>query len=355
MRFLFLCSIAIVPLFFHPSFVAAEENSDASRVDDLIQAITSGDRARVLGLLDDGVDPNRANSDGLTPWVVAHQQGYRELAELLESQGARTGQQPPPLDILLDSSLGKLFNESTAGCAILVSRNGQLVLETNYGMARLDPPQPVASDTIFRIGSVTKQFTAAAILKLQEQGKLSVHDPLSKFLPDFPNGDQITLHHLLTHTSGIANYTAQPLFRLTVMLPVSEEALVKSFEALPAMFEPGERYDYCNTGYFLLGHIIGKVSESTYADYLAQEFFRPLAMNDTGVHRPDLELEREAHGYSMSDRTASPGLDWHMSRAGGAGALYSTVRDLDRWNNALFAGPKSSRSNRSKPPRRQPS
>jgi CubicO group peptidase (beta-lactamase class C family) len=316
---------------------AAAPESDG-QVQELVRAARNGDQTRLTELLAEGVDIDGTASSGFTAWMAAKQAGYGQIAELLEAKGARTDISRPSLESLLDATVGKAFSEQTPGCAIVVSRDGQILLEKQYGMARIEPEQPVAADTAFRIGSVSKQFTAMAILKLQEDGKLSVQDALTKYLPDFPRGDQITLHHLLTHTSGMASYTSQPEFMTTVTQATTEDELIASFLDLPPVYEPGEAFDYCNSGYFLLGHIVGKISGSSYEEYLQKEFFEPLKMERTGVHRPDLELAEQAVGYSMVDDVAEPSIDWHMSRAGGAGALYSTAGDLFLWNEALFSG-----------------
>ncbi len=176
-------------------------------------------------------------------------------------------------------------------------------------------------DTKFRIGSITKQFTAAAILRLQEQGKLSVRDPLSKFIPDYPRGSEVTLHHLLTHTSGIHSYTGKPNFLETVSAYTTPEDLIKSFKNDPYDFDPGKKWLYNNSGYFLLGYIIEKVSGQSYGEFLKQQFFEPLGMKNTGVHHWSDILEHEAFGYAYEAGRFKKAQNWDMSRAGGAGAL----------------------------------
>jgi CubicO group peptidase (beta-lactamase class C family) len=165
-----------------------------------------------------------------------------------------------------------------------------------------------------------------------------VDDPLSKYWPGYPKGDEVKLHHLLTHTSGIHSYTDKPDFLKTVTLPVEPEEHIKSFVNDPYDFAPGARFSYSNSGYFLLGYIVAKVSGRSYAEFLEQEFFGPLGMKDTGVVTAGTILENAAIGYSQDGATVRRAIDWEMSRAGGAGALYSTVEDLDRWNEAVFGG-----------------
>jgi CubicO group peptidase (beta-lactamase class C family) len=221
---------------------------------------------------------------------------------------------------------------------VLVAQNGIVLFEKGYGLADVAHASSFAPDTKSRIGSITKQFTASAILKLQEQGKLSVQDKLSKYFPDFPSGDEVTLHHLLTHTSGIRSYTDKPGFLDKVTSAVEPDDLIKSFQNDAYDFAPGKKWHYDNSGYFLLGRIIEKVSGQSYGDFLRQNFFEPLGMTNTGVHRAGLALEHEALGYQYKGAVFTNALNWDMSWAGGAGALYSTVEDLFHWNEGVFGG-----------------
>ena len=207
-----------------------------------------------------------------------------------------------------------------------------------FGYADVKNKILITPDTKFRIGSVSKQFTAAAILKLQENGLLNVNDKLSKFIPDFPRGDEVTIHQLLTHTSGIHSYTSRPDFIDNVTKTVSPDTLVNLIKKDPYDFSPGEQLLYNNSGYFLLGYIISKVSGKSYDAYLKESFFDPLQMNNSGVHYAAIKLENEAKGYSKNNNTYDVALDWDMSWAGGAGALYSTLEDLLKWNQALYNG-----------------
>jgi CubicO group peptidase (beta-lactamase class C family) len=207
-----------------------------------------------------------------------------------------------------------------------------------YGRACVEHEVPATPETKYRIGSITKQFTAAAILKLQEQGKLSVQDKLSKFIPDFPRGDEVTVHHLLTHTSGIHSYTNSPGFLSVATVEVKPEELIQSFKNDRFDFAPGQKFLYNNSGYFLLGAIVEKLSGQSYAEYLRTTFFDPLGMKSTGVHNSHDIIPGEAYGYAWENGRIVKPLNWDMSRAGGAGALYSTVGDLFLWNEALFGG-----------------
>ncbi|HEX2749492.1 MAG TPA: serine hydrolase domain-containing protein, partial [Verrucomicrobiales bacterium] len=160
----------------------------------------------------------------------------------------------------IKSKLGTLTEKQWPGIAVLVARDGKIACQGGFGFADREKKTPVEAGTKFRIGSVTKQFTAAAILKLAEEGKLSLTDPLKKFFPDFPGGEGITLYRLLTHTSGIHSYTSKPDFLSRVGKPIAPEKLIASFQNDPPDFAPGAGFLYNNSAYFLAGEIIAKVS-----------------------------------------------------------------------------------------------
>ncbi len=245
---------------------------------------------------------------------------------------------PADLALQVDALFEDSVHSNTPGAAVLIARDGKELLEKGYGLAQVEARAPITCDTRFRIGSITKQFTAAAILKLQEEGKLDVNDPISKYFPDWPKGREVTLRHLLTHSSGIHNFTAKPGFQTNVTVATSLEALVSSFKNDPYDFIPGEQFRYCNSGYVLLGAVIEKVSGETYASFLRKTFFKPLGMKNTGVYPSGASLTNEALGYSYENGSVRRSVDWNMSNVAGAGNLYSTARDLYLWNEALFGG-----------------
>lgn len=301
-------------------------------------AVHAGDLKLVETILDCGANVHAPGQTGVTPVQVARLRGHREVEALLVQRGADVSAPLPPAAQLVDKLFNTLFPSDGAGAAVLVARDGQILFERGYGRANIEAEAAITPETQFRIGSVTKQFTAAAILKLAEEGHLSLEDKLAKFFPDYPRGDEVTLHHLLTHTSGIHSYTNKPEFIGTVTTPVEPAALIDSFKQDTYDFDPGQRWLYNNSGYFLLGEIVARASGRPYGDYLEETFFAPLGMTATGVHRPDAEIPHEATGYTYQGGHFEPALNWDMSRAGGAGALYSTVRDLFRWNEAIFNG-----------------
>jgi CubicO group peptidase (beta-lactamase class C family) len=231
-----------------------------------------------------------------------------------------------------------LIKQNDAGMAVLVSQNGRVLFEKAYGMA--DTEHSIAADvkTRFRIGSITKQFTATAILKLQEEGKLRVDDKLSKYFPNFPRGSEVTLQHLLTHTSGIHDYTGSTNFTVDATNVISTEALINSFQHEPYDFHPGEKWLYDNSGYVLLSCIVEKVSGTSYAAFLQKHFFQPLGMADTGVDESPRPLMHEALGYSYAKGQYNRAVSLDPSWTFGTGDLFSTVEDLNKWNEAIFNG-----------------
>ncbi len=238
----------------------------------------------------------------------------------------------------LEKELQKLTADELPGMAVLVARDGKIIYQGAFGYADLSKKNPVTTETKFRIGSVTKQFVAAAILRLVDDGEITLDDRLETFFPGFANGDKITIHQLLTHISGIHSYTSKPDFLSRVVKPIEPMELISWFRDDKPDFAPGNGFLYNNSAYFLLGEIIAKVSQKSLDAYLQETFFIPLGMKDTGIFVNATPPPGVALGYSMVEGKAEPALDWDMSWAGGAGALYSTVGDLYKWNDALFGG-----------------
>jgi CubicO group peptidase (beta-lactamase class C family) len=302
----------------------------------LLTAAQGGQIDTIDLLVGSGVDVNRKMGPGLTALHLAQIAGRAEVVKHLVTKGAQANVPLPAKEKIVDWLCDGLVKEAQPGVAVLVAREGKVLYQNGYGYADIGNRVKVTPETKFRIGSVTKQFTAAAILKLQEQGKLSVQDKLSQYFADFPRGDEVTLHHLLTHTSGIHSYTSKPDFLKTVLTETTPAELVDSFKNDKFDFDPGASQAYCNSGYFLLGCIVEKVSGQSLDAFLREAFFVPLGMKETGVHYRNRMLDHEATGYSYENGKVQRALDWDMSRAGGAGALYSTVGDLCRWNQGIF-------------------
>jgi len=238
----------------------------------------------------------------------------------------------------IDNYMSTMTGESTPGAAVLVARDGKIIFSKGYGMANIAQGQAVTPETAFRIGSVSKQFTAAAIMRLMEAGKLKLDDTLSRFYPDFPKGDKVTFYHLLTHTSGIRSYTDEPEFMGAVTRRCNADSLIAKIAKKPYDFEPGTSWHYNNSAYFILGELIAKISEKSYADFLNDTFFKPLGMQHTDVYSRKNRPGIEATGYSQFSGNTEPALNWDMGWAGGAGVLYSTVGDLFLWTQALMDG-----------------
>ncbi len=220
--------------------------------------------------------------------------------------------------------------------SVLVARGGQIILSRGYGMANYELEVPNTPQTKFRLGSVTKQFTAMAILELEEKGKLKVTDTVKTIFPDYPGGDRITIHHLLTHTSGIPNYTAFPDYIKLQGVPSPALQIVERFKNMPLDFAPGDKFSYSNSGYVLLGAIIEKLTGGSYEDYVGENIFRPLSMDDSGYDHAGTVLKNRASGYEFPDGKMSNASYVDMSVPHAAGALYSTVGDLYKWDRALY-------------------
>jgi len=220
---------------------------------------------------------------------------------------------------------------------VLVAHQGQPVFRQAYGKANDEWDIANTIDTKFRLGSITKQFTALAILQLVDQGKLKLDDAVKTHYPEAPAAwDKITIHHLLNHTSGIPSYTDQKGFFATQSRdPRKPAEIVKLTQDLPLAFEPGAQFRYNNTGYILLGAILEKVTGRTYEAHLRQTLFEPLGMTNTGYDAASVILKKRASGYT-GDGANAPYLDMTLPYA--AGSLYSTVDDLLKWDEALHGG-----------------
>jgi CubicO group peptidase (beta-lactamase class C family) len=227
-----------------------------------------------------------------------------------------------------------LFNGS-----VLVVQNGKVLLQQGYGVRDADAKILNDENTIYQIGSVTKQFTSAIILRLAEAGKLSLTDKVSKYLPDFPNAEKITIENLLSHTSGIYNYTNNGEFmEKEVEKSIDRNALYAMVKDKPLEFEPGSKMSYSNTGYMLLGYIIEKVTGRKYEDVVRTEIFQPLQMTNSGFDFKNLKAANKAIGYSgIQNGKGNKSMIVDSTVSFAAGAIYSTLGDLNKWNNAVLS------------------
>ncbi|MGP1276270.1 MAG: serine hydrolase domain-containing protein [Caulobacterales bacterium] len=230
------------------------------------------------------------------------------------------------------------------GLSIGIAHRGEILVVNGYGFANLEHEVPVTEDTVFRIGSVTKQFTAAAILLLAEERRLSLDDTIDAYFPDFPRGGEVTIRHLLQHTSGLHNYTSLEGF-MAIAAPLEHDearmlAYIRSADPLYD-FDPGTGWSYSNTGYMLLDYIAARAAGMPLADFLEQRVFEPLGMTRTRIDTAAEIVPGRAQGYDVvedapGDFTNTTHLS--LSVAAGAGAMRSTPRDLLVWTHALLGG-----------------
>ncbi|MEQ1746261.1 MAG: serine hydrolase [Saprospiraceae bacterium] len=245
------------------------------------------------------------------------------------------------LEAAFDKICMKKFPDDGPGGAVLVARGGQVVYQKAFGVDELDKKTPLRPDMVFRLGSVTKQFTAVAILQLVQQKKIALQDEITRFIPDYPvKGKKITVEQLLNHTSGIKSYTDMPLWTPAIQqMDMTPKALVDFFKDQPLDFEPGTQYAYNNSGYVLLGYIIEQVTGMSYADYLAKNVFLPAGLGHTFYENKPRPIQDWANGFMKSDSGAyAPALLLSMTQPYAAGSLASTVEDLHRWMQAIFSG-----------------
>jgi len=289
-------------------------------------------------MLNQGLDINAKNASGLTALHQAQLNRLNIRAQQLIERGADKNIPMPSVETLIASFFDNAIEQDSPGMAFLAAKDGKIIYKGAKGMADMENNISITTNTKFRIGSITKQFTAVAILKLQQQGKLSIDDKLSQYLPDFPKAEQVTLRHLLSHTSGIYNYTNDPDFIAGVTEPIKAQDMISKIQTYDYDFEPGSRWSYSNSGYFILGHIVEQVSGTTLNQFWQEQLFTPLEMNNTGVYVNGTSYTNEALGYGHDNNEINRTLDWDMTHAGGAGNIYSTVEDLFTWNEALFNG-----------------
>lgn len=222
---------------------------------------------------------------------------------------------------------------------VLVARGDQVMFDKAYGSANLEWDVANTPTTKFRLGSVTKQFTAASILLLEERGKLSVSDPVKKYMPDAPAAwDKITIFHLLTHTSGVPDFTRFPDYSKIEPFATTPAKLVALFRDKPLDFQPGEQWSYDNSGYVLLTYLIEKITGENYEKFVRENIFTPLGMTDTGYDSNSAIILHRASGYTPGRGGIENAGFINMTIPQGAGALYSTTEDLLKWEQGLFGG-----------------
>lgn len=240
----------------------------------------------------------------------------------------------PAQDVVskVDDYLKSAIARSHFSGAVLIAREGRIIVRAGYGMANVEHGVPATPETKFRIGSLTKQFTAAAILILQQRGKLQTQDAICKYLPGCPPvWQEITIHQLLTHTAGLPNVD----HTVEAKSPMSLAYTVQTFKDQPLEFTPGAQFRYSNTNYLLLGYIVESVSGAPYDRFLDENIFQPLKMSNTGYDNHERILKQRAAGYSLRASQLVNASYIDMSVPFSAGGLYSTVDDLYRWEQSL--------------------
>jgi CubicO group peptidase (beta-lactamase class C family) len=228
---------------------------------------------------------------------------------------------------------------SVAAMSIGVRRGDDVLITKGYGLADIENDVPAGAETVYRIGSITKQFTAAAVMQLVESGAIELDDPMTEYLPDYPmQGHVVTIRHLLGHTSGIKSYTGLAEWQPTMRMDLTDDELVALFSDEPFDFAPGERYLYNNSGFYLLGMIVAAASGESYRDYLRAHIFEPLGLGGSSYCDEQPIIANRAEGYELVRGELLNDQPLSMNHPGAAGALCSTVEDLLVWTSALREG-----------------
>ena len=255
------------------------------------------------------------------------------------SKGAPAASQSSPDIPRMELVIQSFVSDQHFMGSILVARGNEVILDKGYGFANLEWEVPNSPSSKFRLGSITKQFTAASILLLEERGKLSINDPVKKYMSDAPPAwDKITIYNLLTHTSGIPSFTTFPDYASLEPFTTTPEQLVKRFRDKPLDFQPGEKFSYSNSGYVLLGYLIEKISGESYEKFVQDNIFTPLGMKNSGYDSNSAIIPHRAAGYSPGPNGPENAGYINMRVPLSAGGLYSTTDDLLRWEQALFGG-----------------
>jgi D-alanyl-D-alanine carboxypeptidase len=257
------------------------------------------------------------------------------------SLAARNAPQPPTTFDLkaIDTYLADYLRaKNVPGLSVAIIRNGKLVFANGYGRRSLEDNQPVEADTLFAIGSITKQFTCALVLMLAEEGKLSVHDKVAKYFPELTRANDITLLDLMNNVSGYTDYYPLDFVDRRMRQEISADDLLRRYAGGTLDFEPGSRYSYSNTGFILLGRVVEKVSGEPFGSFLARRILEPLGMHHT-AYESEVSDKRLARGYTIfalsdPEYTTPEAKGW----IGAAGGIYSTPSDLAKWDMALIGG-----------------
>lgn len=236
----------------------------------------------------------------------------------------------------IDSLIQTEFNEKYGpGGVFMIAKNGKPIYQKAFGKANLELDVDLTPESVFQIGSMTKQFTAVAVLMLEEQRKLDVKEPISKYIPDYPSGDKITIHHLLTHTSGIKDFTKMKSLREIAQKEMTPKMMVDFFKNEPVDFAPGEKFDYNNSGYVVLGYIIELVSGETYEDFIKKYIFEKVGMSQSYYASDRQVINKRAYGYHKKEHGFVNKTVISFSVPFSSGSLMSSLNDMLKWQNAL--------------------
>lgn len=236
----------------------------------------------------------------------------------------------------IDSLIQKEFKDKIGpGGVFMVAKNGKPIYQKSFGKANIELDVNLTNDYVFQIGSMTKQFTAIAVLMLEEQGKLIISDTISKYIPDYPNGNKITIHHLLTHTSGIKDFTKMKSLREIAQKEMTPKMMVDFFKNEVVDFAPGEKFDYNNSGYVLLGYIIELVSGETYEDFVTKHIFQKIGMSQSRYASDRQIINKRAYGYQKKENGYVNKTIINFSVPFSSGSLMSSLNDMLKWQNAL--------------------
>jgi CubicO group peptidase (beta-lactamase class C family) len=239
----------------------------------------------------------------------------------------------------IEADIDAIFNQAypihSPGVTVLIAKDNRILYRKAFGMADLELKVQMKPESVFQLASITKQFTSVAILLLMEQGKLSLQDSLSKYITDFPRGNEITLHHLLNHTSGIKSYNNLPEFSTKTRLDMTPEEMISMFKNLPLEFNPNEKYAYSNSGYFLLGYIIEKLSGMSYKDFIQKNIFDKLGMKHSYYADTYKIIPNRVNGYQFYEGDYENAEYMSTTIPYAAGSLMSNVDDMFLWNKAI--------------------
>ena len=334
-RILFLVIQVLLSSF---AFAQSDSATTDQYWEEMIAAIRDNNFQRADSILENKFDVNTLHSSGLNLLAFTQVHGWGDGENYLKEKGANNSSMPS-LESFADYTYKSFSEAGSTGMAVLVAHEGKILLQKGYGFADIEKHKPFTTQTPVRIASVTKNITAAAILKLVEQKKLTVDTPVATFFPDFPKGKQITVHQLLTHTSGLYNFEGAAAYEKLLTTQHDNQSLYNLIQEGGYQAAPNETWAYSNPGYLLLGMLIEKVSGMRYNAFIQKNLFAPLKITQTGIFEEQSLENKKAMGYEVDpNQKVTLAIEGNAAQAGAAGGLYSTVDDLYIWAKNLFEG-----------------